>query len=166
MISLTPFSDCIQDVESDEYLTILYSTPEDANKARILAEWERMLGEIQALLEERELHVMVCSINVMEDTIPEALVRTPFKSFMTLEYRREHLPEILFLSRKTKEANPEILGVYGIQASPPKESSVMLDFLHSVAKVSNRDVLKQIIKDELRKKHDSEIQMMANKWDM
>ena len=50
MISLTPFSDCIQDVESDEYLTILYSTPEDANKARILAEWERMLGEIQALL--------------------------------------------------------------------------------------------------------------------
>ena len=101
MISLTPFSDCIQDVESDEYLTILYSTPEDANKARILAEWERMLGEIQALLEERELHVMVCSINVMEDTIPEALVRTPFKSFMTSEYRREHLPEILFLSPKT-----------------------------------------------------------------
>jgi hypothetical protein len=135
MANLTPFRDCIRFEGPYEYLTILYSTPEDASKAKILAEWEKILGEVQAVLNERELEVMVCSINVLEDTIPDALVRSPFKSFITLEHRREQLPEILLLSQRV--TNPEILGVYGIKASPPKESSAMLDFLHTVTKLSN-----------------------------
>jgi hypothetical protein len=89
MADLTPFSECLLTKGQFEYLTILYSTPEDIYEAYNLIEWESKLSELEEIMRDRGLKVKVCAVDVMEDPIPDVLVRSPFKSFMTKEHRRE-----------------------------------------------------------------------------
>ena len=85
----------------------------------------------------------------MRDLIPEALVRPPLKSFLTLEHRREQLPEVVLVSQQREGVASELLGVYGLQALPPKRVVDLLDFLQSKTKLNNRGALKDIIKKEI-----------------
>lgn len=61
------FSDCLQHGGPFEYLTIIYSPAEDGYQARILAEWETKLGELEKIMHAHGLQVMVCAVDVVED---------------------------------------------------------------------------------------------------
>lgn len=90
MTSITPWSDCVKGRASNEYLTILYSS--EGGFSKLLFDWEIFLRDLQETIKSHGLKVKVCQADVMNGVIPEALVRAPFKSYLTQEYRREELP--------------------------------------------------------------------------
>lgn len=112
-------------------------------------------------MQSHGLKVKVCQADVMNSVIPEALVRSPLKSYLTQERRREELPQIALISHQKGDAS-EVLGVYGLQAMPPKRLVDMLDFLQSTTKLSDREKVKKTIKDEIKKTHDFEVEQMAH----
>lgn len=61
---------------------------------------------------------------------------------------------------------PELLGVYSTQAAPPKKSTDMLDFMQTMTQLSEREFVKEIIKAEIRRAHEVEIEKISNKWEM
>lgn len=87
-----------------------------------------MLGDLDHILSNQsDLRLKVCTLDAMQDSLPEALIRMPYKSFMTEAHRDEQLPELILLSHHVRE--PELLGVFGMHVSVPSRVTDLLDFV-------------------------------------